>query len=216
MLVDLDLANLCQAMYDGRDTFDVDQHTSGVDWAIKSYFDCTAIVFEGSHDLPDWVSNIEFEMIQVPDFAGVEKGFYDGLPDVYAAAERYLPKDKTVYVTGHSRGAAHAQIFTAMLIKGGYRTVTVTFGSPRPGDKDLANILIASTNRSYRNFHTFDEQDFVCDVPLCHPFGYVRPGVDLIVDVAPSPDDPWLLLSRHHLGLYIEGVKRYGKSDAGQ
>ena len=216
MLSDLDLCNLCQAQYDGAyEQFDTTQSTSGVDWSAKIHPDCSVIVFEGSHDLPDWISNMEFRMVQVPDFAGVEHGFNDGLPDTFIAAERYLPKENPVYVTGHSRGAAHALIFAALLVKQGYKVICVTFGAPRAGDAQLAAILSEIPCRSYQNFHSFDDRDFVCTVPMPYPFGYIHCGKQILIDVPPEEGDPWLLLARHHCFLYQEGVASYGKSNPG-
>lgn len=209
MLTDLDCADLCLAQYDGKPIFDHIFHTCGVDYAIRFYPDCAAVVFEGSHNLPDWVSNFQAAMIDVPNFAGVERGFYTGMPEVAVQAAPLLPKTAPVYVTGHSRGAAHALIFAAMLIKQGYNVIVVVFGSPRPGDKRLAAILAQAPVRSYRNYHDFDEQDFVCDVPLDLRLvaPYVHPARQIVIDVPPVPDDPWMLLARHHLYLYRTGLE---------
>lgn len=214
-LTDLDCANLCEMQYgaDFNEFFDWTATTFGVTWSIKKYPDFCAVVFEGSHNLPDWMSNFKAIMIQIPDLGGVEQGFYDGLPQTMEQINPLLPKDKLIYVTGHSRGAAHAQIFAAMLIKKGYKVEVVTFGCPRPGDENLAKVLSTMPNRSYRNFHDFDEQDFVCDVPLgiivLAPF--IHPSSQITIDVAPANGDPWLLLARHHLQLYIEGLKTENK-----
>lgn len=211
MLSDLDCANLCQAQYDGASIFDVSDSICGVDFAIKTYPDCMAIAFEGSHDIPDWISNFEALMIDVPDFAGVERGFYQGLPNVLVATLPLFPKEKPVYVTGHSRGAAHAHIFAALLIKQGYKVIVTVFGSPRPGDARLATILAPFPNRSYRNYADFDHQDFVCDVPfdieIAAPF--VHPYKQKIINMPPAPGDPWGLLARHHLFLYIAALQGY-------
>lgn len=218
MLSDLDCANLCQAQYDSLGgIFDAVSSIAGVDFAIRSYPDCMAVVFEGSHDLPDWISNFDAVMLDVPDFAGVERGFYSGLPDVFIHVSPLLPKEKPVYVTGHSRGAAHAHIFAAMLIKQGYIVIVTVFGSPRPGDAKLAQILSAFPNRSYRNYAGFDHQDFVCDVPFDIEIAapYVHPYKQKIIDMPPAPNDPWGLLARHHLFLYTAALQRYphGQSD---
>lgn len=209
MLTDHELCNLLQEQYDGiAGVFDIAETLAGVTYGVKFYPDCTVVAFEGSHNLPDWISNFAAVMMQVPDFAGVEQGFYSGLPEVFTSVAPKVDKSKRVYVTGHSRGAAHAHIFAAIMIKQGYQVEVVAFGSPRPGDAQLAAILAKAPNRSYRNYHDFDEQDYVCDVPfditLVAPFKH--PGKQIVVDVAPHPDDPWLILSRHHLFLYAKAL----------
>lgn len=210
MLTDLELANLCQAQYDGDSVFNYTFSTAGVDYSIACFPTCTAIVFEGSHDLPDWVSNFEALMQQVSDFGGVERGFYSGLPQAFAQARPLIPLDLPVYVTGHSRGAAHAQIFGAMLIIALYNVEIVVFGSPRPGDANLAAIINKIPNRSYRNFNGFDTQDFVTDVPLdltlIAPF--VHPSPQILIDVVPPDPDPWGLFKMHHLSAYIKGLEK--------
>lgn len=211
MLSDLDCANLCQAQYDGVSIFDASSSIAGVDYSIKDYPDCTAVVFEGSHDIPDWISNFDAIMLDIPDFAGVERGFYQGLPNVLIKVLPLLSKEKPVYVTGHSRGAAHAHIFAAMLVKQGYKVIVTVFGSPRPGDAKLAAILAPFPNRSYRNYADFDNQDFVCDVPfditILAPF--VHPYKQKVINIAPAPADPWGILARHHLFLYTTALQGY-------
>jgi len=209
MLKDSDCAQLCIAQYnESPKAFDAHYAQRGDLCSIKYYDDCTAVIHEGSHNMPNWINNFDAIIMQT-SVGGVEAGFYIYLPEMLAGLLPVIPKDKPVFVTGHSRGAARAHIFAAMLIKAGYTVEVVTFGSPRPGDAVLAAILAMAPNRSYYNFHDIDEQDFVCDVPFDleliepfrHPTGRIR------IDVAPAPDDPWLLLSRHHIELYAKGVK---------
>lgn len=207
MLSDLDCANLCQAQYDGKAIFDQSFSINGVDFSIKNYDDCGAIIFEGSHDLPDWISNFDAVMVDTT-IGGVEQGFYMGLSQCLLKAIPLLPKGKPIFVTGHSRGAAHAHLFAALLIKAGYDVVVVTFGSPRPGDARLAAILSTKPNRSYRNYLDFDNQDFVCDVPLPLPplTPYVHPSQQVIINSPAAPGDSWGILSRHHLFLYTKAL----------
>lgn len=213
-LSDLDCANLCQDLYNGKsDSFDKICHTAGVDYAIKLYDDCAAVVFEGSHNIPDWLSNMETRMIHPENLkCGVEDGFYDGMEETLGASTPYLPKDLLIYVTGHSRGGAHAEIFAAQLILLGYAVKIVVFGCPLVGDEDFCKIISGVDIHSYRNYRNVLEQDFVCTVPEHIPLiaEFQRPHGQIIIDVAPLPDDPWLLLSRHHLFLYIEGLKKLG------
>jgi len=54
---------------------------------------------------------------------------------------RAINKETTIFVTGHSLGAAMASIFTARLTELGYNVILYTFGSPRVGDKKWANFL---------------------------------------------------------------------------
>jgi hypothetical protein len=94
----------------------------------------------------------------------------------------------------------------ARFIKQWYIVHIVVFASPRPGDAVLGSILASVPLRSYRNYHDFDNQDFVCDVPLPYPFEYVHPVPQTVIDVAPELNDSWGILARHHLQLYKKGL----------
>jgi rhodanese-related sulfurtransferase len=217
MLSDLACCDLCQSQYDGEAIFDHDfTNDQGDRYCIKYHPDCTAVVHEGSHDTLNWYHNFQAEMISVPDFGGVEKGFYNGLPEVMVQALPLIPKDKPVYVTGHSRGAARAGIMAAILIKQGYDVIVVVFGSPRAGDKEFSSILEgAKLRRSYRNYHDFDNQDFVCDMPLFCPLtfrNFCSPIAYRMIDERPNDPDAWGILAYHHLFLYRNGVQKYVQS----
>jgi len=212
-LTDSQLADLVQAQYDYiPHIFDSIGIVSGVDYALKSYPDCTVISFEGSHDIPDWESNFRFNMIRVSGIGGVEEGFYQGLLAVYQSRGYNLPMDKPVYCIGHSRGAAHAHIFAAILIQAGYKpenVIRVVWGSPKPGDASLTASLARSPCRSYRNYHDALKQDFVCVVPEPLPdMPFEHPGPYILIDEAPPEPDPWLLLARHHFYLYQKGTQK--------
>jgi Lipase (class 3) len=209
MLTDLDCANLCQAQYDGDDIFDhVSVNAQGDCYSIKYYSDCTAVVDEGSHDLLNWINNAKFIMKQIPGFAGVDEGFDIGVPETTAAMLPLIPKDKPVFFSGHSRAGPRALLRAARFIKQGYTVFSTVFASPRPGDAALAAILSSATIRSYRNYRSFDDQDFICDVPTPYPFGYVHPVQPILIDVAPQPNDEWGIFARHHLSLYTAALQK--------
>ena len=207
MITDRQCAQLCIDQYNGGTGFDGQYGQGGDFCSLKYYPDCTAVVHEGSHNMPNWINNFDAIMMQT-SVGGVEAGFYINLPQILAALISSIPTNKPVVITGHSRGAARAHIFAAMLIKQGYTVEVVTFGSPRPGDAALAAILANAPNRSYYNFGHIDDQDYVCDCPLdlelVEPF--VHPAGRIQIDIPPQPNDPWLLLARHHIELYYEGT----------
>lgn len=210
MLSDCEVADLLQAQYDGRqEVFDYSNTLGVVSYSIKHYPDFELLLFEGSHNVPDWFSNFQASLIRVNGFGGVEQGFYEDIPAATADIQAHLVRSKPVRIGGHSRGAAHGHIAARQLILNGYSPALITrtlFGSPRPGDLDFAVGLAGSPCHSYRNYRSFDAQDIVCDVPL-HFFleRYVHPEPQIKIDVAPMADDPWLILDRHHLFLYEKG-----------
>lgn len=210
MLSDYTLATLCQAQYDGATIFDSAIQRGGDCVALKNYPDCSVVIHEGSHDFLNWYNNFRAGLVEVPDFGGVEEGFYINLPEMCADLLPLIPKNKPVYLTGHSRGAARAVIMAAMLVKQGYTVICVVFGCPKPGDAVLASILEDYECRWYRNTHDFEEQDFVCDVPIFCPITFKKfshAGECVMIDVAPPENDSWGALAWHHLELYQKGAK---------
>lgn len=205
MITDLTCATLLQSQYDGAKVFDYQDRVDNVSFAVKLLDDCSVILFEGTYNLPDWLSNFQAEMIAVKGLGGVERGFYDGLPEVLALVKPKMQRNLPVYVTGHSRGAAHANIFAVMMLNEGFNQylTRITFASPRCGDAEFNSRLLNISGYNYRNYHDEEHQDFVCDVPfhfnLC-PYG--RPEPTKLIDVPPAPNDPWLIFARHHLALY--------------
>lgn len=74
---------------------------------------------------------------------------------------RAINKEKSIiYVTGHSLGAAMATLFAARLTALGYTVKLFTFGSPRVGNGEWADVL--DTVEIYRFVNT---NDVVCKVP---------------------------------------------------
>ena len=213
MLNDYAIALLVQDLYDGDPdkTLDVMQCTSGVNWAMKFYPDCSVLIFEGTADILDIERDFDFPMEYVSGIGRVHAGAYKGLQDVIQAAMPHLSKDKPLYVTGHSLGAMRAHIATALLVMFGYTLIeTVVFGSPLPGDRQLANALAPYPNRSYWNYHDVLNHDFIGNVPAPVPENpYMHPRQRLLIDEAPVYPDEWLLLAWHHFRpLYLEGLRK--------
>jgi hypothetical protein len=207
---DYEIALLVQALYNKDPIFDITTNTATVDWAAKHYPDCNVLIFEGSHDLPDWENDFKAEMKYIPSLGGVHSGFYNGLPEACSQAVQYLSKDKLTIICGHSLGAGRAHIATGIFAKSEYNLLeTVVFGSPLPGDQTLADIIAPFPNRSYWNYKNPFEHDFVGDVPLWLPDErYVIPRKRIIINEPPSIPDPWLVLSWHHSELYVQGLAR--------
>lgn len=211
MITDKELAALVAAQYAGdAASFDHTFSTVGVDYAIKFCPGFTVVCFEGSHDIPDWERDFTFDMVNVPNIGGVERGFHQGLPEVAKQAIPLLPASQPIYVIGHSLGAAEAHIFARYLIVAGYppeSVIRVVWGSPHPGNDIFTTGLVGSPCRSYRNYRSALEQDFVCLVPERLPgLRYEHPGDYVMIDIPAAPHDPWLLLARHHFFLYQQGT----------
>ena len=136
MQTDLELSLILQRQYDGvQGFFDHDFiNATGDRYCIKYFPDCTVVAHEGSHDDLNWFYNAVFVMVQKEGIGGVDEGFAIGIQEQTDQAAPLIPKDKVVYLIGHSRAGPRAQLMAARLIRLGYKVVIVVFASPRPGD----------------------------------------------------------------------------------
>lgn len=122
------------------------------------------VAFRGTVSANDWLSDMiasqkRFKYVRQPVLT------HRGFTDIYStaregilAAVRGLPPDKTLYVTGHSLGAALATLCAADLAEHTdfVRIVVYTFGSPRVGDDAFAKWFARSIPDSRRYANPFD------------------------------------------------------------
>lgn len=207
MLSDLEVCDLLQAQYNGQSIFDFESRTGVVSVAVRRYPDCTAVLFEGSHNAVDWLSNAQFLGVPVDGLPGlIEAGFYDDMPETRDVLHPWLQPDKPVISAGHSRGAAHANIYARMLLAFTWQPSLVRrvkFGEPHSMDSVCARGFAESPAVSYRNYGSPLDQDLVCTVPF---FPLVSSEYPTLVNVPAADDDPWLALRRHHLFLYRKAL----------
>lgn len=189
-----------------------DRHVTLVDLGLRRVQtaqgerDVVLIAMRGSNGTwPEWSSNFEIghELSSCdPDFlpykygvnpewvtAQNHMGFDITANRVLAAADDFtarhgLDPAKTIYwVTGHSRGAAVANICAAELIKRGAKTFAYTFACP--------NTTLASDASSYRGiFNIVNEDDLVPRLPF-EDWGYTRYGSSAVVDMSSSMQSQW-------------------------
>lgn len=107
------------------------------------------VAFRGSSSIRDWLSNLDARKVPYTSFPEcdcfVHKGFYEAEQKVIAtivkevdALTKRFPHYQ-VKVTGHSLGAAMAQLTSMDLYKAGFKNVSVIdFGQPRTGDLKYA------------------------------------------------------------------------------
>ncbi len=213
MLSDLNICDLLQNQYDGaQGVFDYQDTIEGVTFAVKVYPDCVAVLHEGSHDEPDVEHDFEAEIIYPPELngVGVHAGGWSGLIAAYAEILPYLPKDKLIYLCGHSLGALRVNLAACLLLHHGYTMVErVKFAPPRSNDQALAAMINKYPVRAYENYHSVLDRDFVCAVPrrILPAFPYDVDEPRILIDVPARAGDNWLFLKRHHLFLYREGIK---------
>jgi surfactin synthase thioesterase subunit len=104
----------------------------------------------------------------------VHSGFYAGMEHMWADLKPML--SQPAIITGHSLGAARADVLTALMTVDSVLPVArVVFGEPKPGLLDLAKLITGIPGRSYRNGDD-THHDLITDVPFSFPpEQYVHP-----------------------------------------
>jgi triacylglycerol lipase len=110
--------------------------------------DFAVLVFRGSDSFADWRTNLASRAVPLTTSLGrvlVHKGFkgaYDLIGDaVQADINTMIPNGLGIYVTGHSFGAAIAQIASAALERDTL-AACYTFGAPRVGDMAFDSLVL--------------------------------------------------------------------------
>lgn len=130
------------------------------------------VVYRGSSSISNWIADLDalkMDYSSYPDCnCQVHKGFYLSeqvvINDVVAEVSSLLKKFPTykVKVTGHSLGAAMAQLTSMDLIKAGIPASVYNFGQPRTGDSAYASF---ATNK-VQTFRVTHYKDIVPHLPI--------------------------------------------------
>jgi len=173
------MANACQLAY--REPQEVDSIVKG-EWGFDevSIFDvddqqgfvCSddkrvIIVFRGTDDFPDWVTNLDLPPVDTA-YGKVHRGFQGAWEsceyDVTSALERFdRGRVKEIYVTGHSLGGAIASIAAIALPKTRAIQAVYTFGQPRTGAEAFGNTYESTLPGLYHRI--VNDQDIVAMIP---------------------------------------------------
>ena len=97
-----------------------------------------AAVFRGTHNLENWMSNLDTSPVSWDGPGQVHKGFRDAFKPVWKSLVQFLPElSCPVFYAGHSLGAALA---TLAAVKHPPAAL-YTFGSPMTGNRSFVNAL---------------------------------------------------------------------------
>lgn len=126
--------------------------------------DDVIVCFRGTegNSLEDWLSDLDFDLVDGPLNARVHAGFYDALSRIWHVLDsevRHLQSDgKRLWVTGHSLGAALATLAAARWCEEGRPIAGLyTFGQPRTGDHSFArNFDFAFRPNAFRIVNNLD------------------------------------------------------------
>ena len=114
------------------------------------------VTFRGSSSIKNWVTNLDAVKTSYTTFpecnCQVHKGFFDAEQTVFPSILNAVIKLRSAYptyslkVTGHSLGAALAQLTSMNLIKNGLANSVYNFGMPRAGIYIVETKAITSMN----------------------------------------------------------------------
>lgn len=133
------------------------------------------IGFRGSATPQDWFSNIDrHQVAAAADIPGkVHRGFQDSLDVIWPQLIAHLTSQtpRPIYLSGHSRGGAHATLAAARLHAAGFDVAALhTYGSPRVGNKRFARYISKHISQVRRYSNESDP------VPRLPRWGYKHVG----------------------------------------
>jgi Lipase (class 3) len=184
----------------------------GICWALKRLEGFDVVIFRGSVTLRDWWR--DFCALATPSRIGhVHTGFHAGMEHMWTDLKPML--SQPTIVTGHSLGAARADVLAALMTVDGVPPVArVVFGEPKPGLLDFARLIAGITGRSYRNGDS-KNHDLITDLPFSFPPDeYVHPTPIVPVSAEPSGDlfGKLGMFAYHHIELYEVALNRVGSA----
>jgi predicted lipase len=123
------------------------------------------IVFRGSSSIRNWIEDAEFKKIAYNTFPSCECSVHDGFyKSALAVIDQIVPSVKSLHqeynydiiVTGHSYGAAVAQLIAMELLERNINSVVYNFGQPRIGDVAYSKFVNARLKELWRVVHNYD------------------------------------------------------------
>lgn len=128
----------------------------------------TYVAIRGTQDLANWITNLKVKHEKAPwtGWGHTEGGF----TEQYMKCSREVLKGVadaqaggTLYVTGHSLGAAMATLAAADLVVAGHTPILYTLASPRTGDLEFRKKFEQEIREAWR---IANSEDVVTTVPL--------------------------------------------------
>lgn len=168
-------------------------HTVTYNGATKNI---VAIVVRGTNkSIAEWSSNFDIgdsrtfgttsDWVTAANHAGfdIAANRIMKIVDDYMRASNLSDSNTVFWITGHSRGAAIANIIGAYYEQAGKTAFTYTFAAP--------NTTLASNTSSYRSiFNIVNADDFVPCLPMA-AWGYTRYGRTASVSIASKYEREW-------------------------
>lgn len=147
------------------------------------------VAYRGSQSYRNWIANLDAVKTSYTSFpecnCKVHKGFYAAEQAVIAGVITEVKRLRALYptyavkVTGHSLGAALAQLTSMDLVKAGIPCSVYDFGQPRTGDKAYAMFANAHVN----TFRLVHDKDQVPHLPFTTEMDFYHVCTEVFEDV---------------------------------
>jgi hypothetical protein len=208
-------AQLCKAIYNPitPQTFTRTWQVGGISFGYCAQDGVAAFNFAGSEVGEDWLRNFTAIKYEHPVLGTLHLGFWEGMQDLFDAVQGELVTGNKIVVTGHSLGAAHAQIFSGLCAAAGIEMeLVVLFAPPRAGMSTLKNLVQSKIveKHAYRNL-----QDPVPEVPVYIPiFESWQDMIQLEAMAEPPAEEPGIVgvlgkvFREHSMDLYLRGAEK--------
>ncbi|MDC0357797.1 lipase family protein [Oligoflexia bacterium] len=154
------------------------------------------LVFRGTQNIKDWITNLDTALVPSPSGGMIHKGFLKALEAVWITVEGELDKIKApLLFTGHSLGGALAT--AAASVSSIKPHAVYTFGAPRIGNVDFNATLAAPL------FRIVNDCDMVPTLPP-RQLGFRHPGV--LMQLTESGE---LLANPGKASVYIDRIRGF-------
>jgi hypothetical protein len=144
------------------------------------------VVFRGSASTRNWLDDAEVMLTPYNSFpecnCKVHSGFYKSSNNIYPSVHEYvndmldLFPSYNIIVTGHSYGAAVAQLISMELLSNGIANSLYNYGQPRVGNIEYAKFVNVYLKSLWRFTH---HKDMVPHVPPITGLGYYHSCVEI-------------------------------------
>jgi hypothetical protein len=201
-------------LHDGSSAFTYYQSgatDADVCWAAQVVDGVTLILLRGSVNFKDWVKDLDAfaDPFAHATLGPVNEGFFLGAEKAWADIQVHT--QPPWIVSGHSLGAARSAYLAAFMTLAGHPPLArVAFAEPKPGFRQLADIIAKVPQFSYRNGDAH-LHDLITDYPLTFPpEDYVHPSPLLEVTASPSLAEyaELAVLAWHRMALYAKAVSQ--------
>ena len=159
--VHLSGAAYCDKYINATEIYDRDTDAKGF---VGLFDDTWYVAIRGSSSVANWEDDFEVRLVEYKecDDCKVHRGFYQSALALTAQTVALLPKGCQVIVTGHSYGAAVAQLLAVELINTGYIVHVYNFGQPRVCNAEGAKHINSKLTDFWRVTH---DRDIVPHLP---------------------------------------------------